>query len=60
MIFDVLPEISSFQNSPIKNRVRKKKQKEPKAVFPLHGAIFRGRGGVTSREDRDFLQDEPL
>ncbi|XP_011609465.2 E3 ubiquitin-protein ligase TTC3 isoform X1 [Takifugu rubripes] len=47
-------------NSPIKNRVRKKKQKEPKIVFPVQGAMYHGRGGVTSQEDHEFLEDEPL
>lgn len=54
--------LSSFQNSPLKSRVRKKKQKESKSVFPVQGAMLCGRGGVTSREewDHDFSEDESL
>uniref|UniRef100_H3C3U7 RING-type E3 ubiquitin transferase n=1 Tax=Tetraodon nigroviridis TaxID=99883 RepID=H3C3U7_TETNG len=57
---NVLPAMSSFQNSPLKIRVRKKKQKESKAVFPVQGAMLRGRRGLTSRDewDQDFSEDE--
>ncbi|XP_073335984.1 E3 ubiquitin-protein ligase TTC3 [Pagrus major] len=44
-------------NSPMKTRGRKKKQKEPKGVI-----VWPGTRGVTSRDewDQDFFEDEPL